>query len=178
MKWAGRPEVEVPDEGAPPVIPEVGVGDPHEPEDGVHGGKGLLLQEGPVEGRLGEEVVVLLVVFVEVAEKDPGHPPGPGQFPEIVLIGRGVHHPGFGPLGHHQGVAVGIAPAFASGNEGDGAEADGPGRGGPGERCRRIHDIMPTIISSWSQMKIAGVGGAGVPIELFSAAWNVRPSRS
>ena len=127
--------MEVLDEGAPPVIPEVGVGDPHKPKDGVQGEEGLLLQERTVEVRLGEEVVVLLVVFVEVAEKDPGHPPGAGQFPEIVLIGGGVHHPGFVPLVHHQGVAVGIAPAFASGDEGDGAEADGSGRGGPGGRC-------------------------------------------
>ena len=130
-----RPEMEVLNKGAPPVIPEVGVGDPHEPKDSIQGGKGLLFQERAVEVRLGEEVVVLLVVFVKVAEEDPGHPPGAGQFPEIILIGCGVHHPGFRPLIHHQGVAVGIAPAFASGDEGDGAKGDGLGRGGPGGGC-------------------------------------------
>jgi len=132
--------MEVLDKGALPVIPEVGVGDTHKPDHRVQGGKSLLFQKRAEEVRLGEKVAILLVIFVKVAQEDPGYPPGAGQFPEIILIGCGVNHPGFLPLVHHQGVAVGIAPAFASGDEGDGAKADRPGRGGPGGRCWRTHD--------------------------------------
>jgi hypothetical protein len=64
---------------------------------------GFLFQERAVEGRLGEDIVVLLVVFVEMAEKDPGHPAGAGREggAEGFMVSRG-----FAPRAEGTAVAV------------------------------------------------------------------------
>jgi hypothetical protein len=73
------PEIKLPDHDFPPILPGLGVVQAHQVQRGLHGLEGRGLRGRDIEPGFREEIIIFLVVFMEVADKDPGHPLRPGQ---------------------------------------------------------------------------------------------------